>query len=320
MALPKEEYKAAWSKSAKKVIAAREKKGLTQDDLAHMAGCHVTAVMNLESGEKNPANMRKWTIVPICRVLDLDIKDIITTPVTSKEYEKGIKKDITGKVFGQLTVLSLHHKKDGTGETYWLCRCSCGKEVVTRRNGLVNNRKSSCGCVRRKKSGQSMERLLETTIFEGRNLTAMQQTRANNNNRSTGVLGVSYLSTRKVFVAYLRANGHYYSKTFRILEDAIEYRKYLEETYSKPVLERYEVKVAQKKQSELAGEQMIEKLKEKRKRLGVKTKEIALAAGRKSPSFVYRVENGKTKITVEDVKKIDAYLEEVENSKEKSKT
>ena len=283
MAVPREEYKAAWNKSAKKVIAAREKKGLTQNDLARMAGCHVTAVMNLESGEKNPANMRKWTIVPICRVLDLNIKDIITTPVTVKDYEKKIRKDITGQVFGQLTVLSLHRQKVGTGETYWLCRCACGKEVIAKRTVLVSGSRSSCGCMRREKAVQSMKQVHETTIFEGRNLTAMQQSRANSNNRSTGMRGVSYISTRKVFVAYLRANGHYFSKTFRILEDAIEYRKYLEETYSKPVLERYEVKVAQKKQSELAGEQMIEKLKEKRKRLGVKTKEIALAAGRKKP-------------------------------------
>lgn len=320
MAVPREEYKAAWNESAKKVIAAREKKGLTQDDLARMAGCHVTAVMNLESGEKNPANMRKWTIVPICRVLDLDIKDIITTPVTIKEYEKKIRKDITGQVFGQLTVISLHRQKVGTGETYWLCRCTCGKEIVAKRTALVSGSQSSCGCVRREKAAQNMKQVHETTIFEGRNLTAMQQAKANSNNRSTGTRGVSYISTRKVFVAYLRANGHYYSKTFRILEDAIEYRKYLEDIYSKPVLERYEVTAAQEKQPELADEQMIEKIKEKKKRLGVKKREIALAAGRKSPSFVYRVENGKTKITVEDAKKIDAYLDEVEKSKAQSKT
>lgn len=37
--------------------------------------------------------------------------------------------DITGKKFGKLTVLGVHHL--GKRNTrYWLCKCECGKETV----------------------------------------------------------------------------------------------------------------------------------------------------------------------------------------------
>lgn len=54
------------------------------------------------------------------------------------------KINLTGKVFGRLTVLSengrLHNRPA------WLCRCECGTEIVTRSNSLTSGYTKSCGC------------------------------------------------------------------------------------------------------------------------------------------------------------------------------
>jgi hypothetical protein len=61
--------------------------------------------------------------------------------------------DLTGQQFGQLTVLSLHHKYK---ESHWLCLCSCGNKSVVRGSALKKNTRS-CGCLRhgRIKHGKS---------------------------------------------------------------------------------------------------------------------------------------------------------------------
>ena len=52
--------------------------------------------------------------------------------------------DITGKKFGKLTVLGVHHL--GKRNTrYWLCKCECGKETVQISANLKSGRIKSCG-------------------------------------------------------------------------------------------------------------------------------------------------------------------------------
>jgi hypothetical protein len=53
-------------------------------------------------------------------------------------------KDITGQVYGKLTVLSKHSKGDG-GRVKWLCACECGGSGVYAKNTLDFGR-SHCGC------------------------------------------------------------------------------------------------------------------------------------------------------------------------------
>lgn len=55
---------------------------------------------------------------------------------------KGLKiKDLTGKVFGKLTVLEFSHVNI---RSYWKVRCNCGKEFVTRGTYLVEGLLTSC--------------------------------------------------------------------------------------------------------------------------------------------------------------------------------
>lgn len=54
------------------------------------------------------------------------------------------KKDLTGQVFGRLTVVEaaphIHSR------TAWKCQCSCGGEKSVSSQDLLNGRVSSCGC------------------------------------------------------------------------------------------------------------------------------------------------------------------------------
>lgn len=53
-------------------------------------------------------------------------------------------KDLTGKVYDRLTVLSYAGSKGRI--KFWLCRCSCGNEVIVMRENLTSNHTRSCGC------------------------------------------------------------------------------------------------------------------------------------------------------------------------------
>ncbi|WP_260664317.1 hypothetical protein [Streptococcus dysgalactiae] len=55
------------------------------------------------------------------------------------------KLDLTGKTFNRLTVIKEvpNSKKD----TYWLCRCSCGKFVEIKGTAIKNGTTKSCGCL-----------------------------------------------------------------------------------------------------------------------------------------------------------------------------
>jgi hypothetical protein len=56
-------------------------------------------------------------------------------------------KDLTGQVFGRLTVLKYAGKR-GTNKR-WLCRCECGEHAEACGSNLTRGLSRSCGCLRR---------------------------------------------------------------------------------------------------------------------------------------------------------------------------
>ena len=52
--------------------------------------------------------------------------------------------DLSGNVYGRLTVLSFSHKK--ARKSYFNCQCSCGKVIVARGDMLKLGNTKSCGC------------------------------------------------------------------------------------------------------------------------------------------------------------------------------
>lgn len=58
------------------------------------------------------------------------------------------KIDLSGLVFGNLTVLAEAGRYRSQGEITWSCSCKCGAAVVVRGNNLRSGITKSCGCLR----------------------------------------------------------------------------------------------------------------------------------------------------------------------------
>lgn len=56
-----------------------------------------------------------------------------------------LTRDLTGDVYGRLTVLEPCPKKPGKGRQ-WRCACSCGGTKIVIQSSLVCNNTTSCGC------------------------------------------------------------------------------------------------------------------------------------------------------------------------------
>ena len=54
------------------------------------------------------------------------------------------KNDLTGKIFGQLTVIKY------CNESKWECKCECGKILMVKTSSLTTGKTKSCGCLRGK--------------------------------------------------------------------------------------------------------------------------------------------------------------------------
>lgn len=65
-------------------------------------------------------------------------------------------KDLTGKIFGQLTVLYQSAESTPKGAR-WVCQCSCGNVSVARSSTLCSGATKSCGCTQRSRLYKSYE-------------------------------------------------------------------------------------------------------------------------------------------------------------------
>ena len=58
------------------------------------------------------------------------------------------KIDLTGRRFGNLTVIALDHREKNV-DSFWLCKCDCGTVRIFRGKKLQGGRSKSCGCARK---------------------------------------------------------------------------------------------------------------------------------------------------------------------------
>lgn len=58
------------------------------------------------------------------------------------------KIDLTGIKFGRLIAVSIYRGIDfSDSKTRWICKCECGREVVSRQDNLISGITRSCGCI-----------------------------------------------------------------------------------------------------------------------------------------------------------------------------
>lgn len=63
-------------------------------------------------------------------------------------------RDLTGQVFGRLTVVQrMPAKKCGGKVSYWHCLCECGNHMQATVAQLTRGNTKSCGCLRRESTG-----------------------------------------------------------------------------------------------------------------------------------------------------------------------
>lgn len=67
------------------------------------------------------------------------------------EIESAKRRDITGEVFGRLTVTQFYGISK-SAHALWICRCSCGTVKVVGASNLFTGKTTSCGCVQRERS------------------------------------------------------------------------------------------------------------------------------------------------------------------------
>jgi len=77
----------------------------------------------------------------------------IITLADNTTIEVGVRfKDLTGQVFGRLTVISL---SSGDVAARWNCRCSCGTAKIVNSGSLLSGASKSCGCYSREVTGNT---------------------------------------------------------------------------------------------------------------------------------------------------------------------
>ena len=76
------------------------------------------------------------------------------------------RKDLRGKRFGKLTAISIAPTQNGN--SYWNCKCDCGKEKIVMTRKLTSGNTKSCGCLKEK---------LYLVSYKYGNLTVLEEDR-----------------------------------------------------------------------------------------------------------------------------------------------
>ena len=72
--------------------------------------------------------------------------------------------DLSGQIFGRLTVLD--HSTRTQGKVMWSCSCSCGNYVDVSCSGLRSKNTRSCGCLHREKASERMRKIVSNQTGE----------------------------------------------------------------------------------------------------------------------------------------------------------
>ena len=71
---------------------------------------------------------------------------------------KKFLENLVGQKFGRLEVLREDYCKNNN--TYWVCKCDCGKIVSVNSKSLKNKHTQSCGCYQKEKASQANIKIL----------------------------------------------------------------------------------------------------------------------------------------------------------------
>ena len=133
--------------------------------------------------------------------------------------------DLTGRVFGKLTVLEQAERKNGT--SYWRCRCACGEETTVRYAYLLSGHTKSCGCLQRNVVSDNLR------LMDGTSVTVLEAIRKRTlSSNTSGHTGVYWNAKNQKWAAQITFKRKtYYLGSYEKIEDAIKARKRGEEMH-----------------------------------------------------------------------------------------
>lgn len=107
----------------------------------------------LEQYKKSPKGEKKW----LCRcecgtekyVLERSLKSGGSHScgcIRKEKAREAVAYDLSGKTFGDLTVLHQTEPENSMSGIWWLCQCSCGNTYACPASLLVTGKRTHCGC------------------------------------------------------------------------------------------------------------------------------------------------------------------------------
>lgn len=156
-----------------------------------------------------------------------------------------------GDKYGYLTIIEDSGRRGKNGDVIWKCQCECGNIVHRSTSSIMQSVVKrcviSCGCKKDKSIGKRLaydeERIEKAREalgqIDGTTMQGIDRKTLNKNNKS-GVRGVCWKSREHMWQAEITLRGRSVDrKLFKNKEDAILWRKYLEEKYYEPIKEKY---------------------------------------------------------------------------------
>ena len=141
-------------------------------DLTNKIFGHLT-VLNLDKAKSQKMNSRSYWIcqcdcenktIKSIRADHLTCGDTISCGCEQKKKSGRKEIDITGQIFGRLTVVEKIDKINKSGHVYWKCQCECGNFVEASGVNLRSGNIQSCGCLKSEISSKIYKELGEKRI------------------------------------------------------------------------------------------------------------------------------------------------------------
>jgi hypothetical protein len=63
--------------------------------------------------------------------------------------------DLTGRIFGRLTVIERTENSENWDKVRWLCECSCGNKKIVHGSALLAGLTTSCGCYQKERTSDA---------------------------------------------------------------------------------------------------------------------------------------------------------------------
>lgn len=143
------------------------------------------------------------------------------------------RKNIEGEKFGKLSAIRAIRKD---GNTYWVCKCDCGNEVIVLRSNLIRGKTKSCGC----EGGicKAIRAYQQNELKENTALCKLgsKSTKAN----TSGRRGIRFRKKDGLYIASIQfQKKSTYLGCSKDFQEAVSMREDAEQEMFEPMLEKY---------------------------------------------------------------------------------